>query len=195
VARNPQSQPPAGTSTGTELNADSSSGGKGRPTPTRREKEEARKRPLVANDRTERRRQERVARAAASERARIGMANGDEKYLPARDRGPQRRFVRDYVDARWGIGELMLPFIAVFFITSFAPPDSFILIIGFMAMWAVLIASILEAVFVGAIVKKKLVAKFGRADRGVRMYAALRGFYFRRMRLPKAQVQRGEFPT
>lgn len=195
MARNPQSQSPAGTSPGTELNSDSTSGSKGRPTPTRREKEEARKRPLVANDRTERRRQERTARAAASERARIGMANGDERYLPARDRGPQRRFVRDYVDARWGIGELMLPFIALFFVTSFAPQDSIILILGFMVMWAVLIASILEAVYVGATVKRKLVAKFGRADRGVRLYAAVRGFYFRRMRLPKAQVKRGEFPT
>ena len=195
MARNTQPQAPAGTSPGTELNTDSISSGKGRPTPTRREKEEARKRPLVANDRGERRRQERVARAAASERARIGMAKGDERYMPARDRGPQRRYVRDYVDARWSIGELMLPFIALFFITSFFPPDSLVVVVGFIVMWVVLLGTVIDAIILGAILKRKLTAKFGAAERGTRLYGALRSFYFRQLRLPKAKAKRGEFPV
>ena len=28
---------------------------------------------------------------------------------PARDAGPERRYVRDYIDARFNVGELMLP--------------------------------------------------------------------------------------
>ena len=32
---------------------------------------------------------------------REALANGDERYLPARDKGPVRRFVRDYVDSRF----------------------------------------------------------------------------------------------
>lgn len=195
MARNTQPQAPAGTSPGTELNTDSISSGKGRPTPTRREKEEARKRPLVANDRGERRRQERAARAAAGERQRVGMANGDERYMPARDRGPQRRYVRDYVDARWSIGELMLPFIALFFITSFFPPDSLVVIVGFIVMWVVLLGTVIDAIILGAILKRKLTAKFGSAERGTRLYGALRAFYFRQLRLPKAKAKRGEFPV
>lgn len=195
MARNTQPQAPAGASPGTELNTDSISSGKGRPTPTRREKEEARKRPLVANDRGERRRQERAARAAASERARIGMAKGDERYMPARDRGPQRRYVRDYVDARWSIGELMLPFIALFFITSFFPPDSLVVVVGFIVMWVVLLGTVIDAIILGAILKRKLTAKFGSAERGTRLYGALRAFYFRQLRLPKAKAKRGEFPV
>src|SRR3954454_2884040 len=73
--------------------------GKGAPTPSRKAQEAARKRPLVPNDRKEAARIQRSQSATARERARVGMAAGDEKYLPARDRGVQKRFVRDYVDA------------------------------------------------------------------------------------------------
>ena len=193
MARSTQS--PAGTSPGTELNQDSISSGKGHATPTRKEKEAARKRPLVANDRAERRRREREAAAADRERARIGMANGEQKYLPIRDRGPQRKFVRDYVDARWSLGELLLPTIVIFFITSFFPPESIVTLVGFGIMWLVLVAAIIDAVIVGSILKKKLTEKFGSMEKGSRFYAAMRMVYFRQMRLPKAQVKRGDFPS
>jgi hypothetical protein len=182
-------------SPGTELNQDSVSSGKGRPTPTRKEKEAARKRPLVANDRTERRRQERTATAALRERQRIGQANGEEKYLPIRDRGPQRRYVRDYVDARWSLGELLLPFIALFFIASFFPQFPAIVTVSILVMWAVLLVAAGDIIVLGFVLRKKLAAKFGSADRGVSFYAGLRSVYLRPMRLPKPQVKRGAFPA
>ena len=55
------------------------------------------------------------------DKARIGLANGDEKYLPARDRGPQKRYVRDYVDARFSIGEMLLPFLFIVIIATIIP--------------------------------------------------------------------------
>ena len=61
--------------------------GKHRPTPSRAEQEAARKRPLVA-DTKEARARAKAELASQRERARIGMANGEEKYLPVRDRGP-----------------------------------------------------------------------------------------------------------
>ena len=193
MARSTQS--PAGTSPGTELNQDSISSGKGHATPTRKEKEAARKRPLVANDRAERRRREREAATAERERARVGMANGEQKYLPIRDRGPQRKYIRDYVDARWSVGELLLPTIALFFISSFFPSDSIVQLLGFVIMWFVLVVAIVDAVIVGTILKRKLTETFGSMDTGGRFYAAMRMVYFRQMRLPKAQVKRGEFPV
>ena len=193
MARSTQS--PAGTTPGTELNQDSISNGKGHATPTRKEKEAARKRPLVANDRAERRRREREAAAADRDRARVGMANGEQKYLPIRDRGPQRKFVRDYVDARWSAGEALLPTIVLFFISSFFPTDSIVTLVGFGIMWFVLLVSIVDAVIVGNILKKKLTEKFGSMDKGSRFYAAMRMVYFRQMRLPKPQVKRGDFPS
>ena len=193
MARNTQA--PEGTSPGTELNQDSLSTSKGRPTPTRKEKEAARKRPLVANDRTERRRQEREAAAAMREKQRIGMANGEEKYLPIRDRGVQKRYVRDYVDARWSLGELLLPFIALFFIASFFPQFPAIVTISVLVMWVILLIAIVDIVILGFVLRKKLAAKFGSVDRGVSFYAGLRSVYLRPMRLPKPQVKRGQFPS
>ena len=41
------------------------------------------------------------------------MRTGDERYLPARDKGPVRRFIRDYVDSRFSFIELMIPLLMV----------------------------------------------------------------------------------
>lgn len=180
--------------TGATPDAPTTKDGKGRPTPSRKEKEEARKRPLVVNDRAERRRRERDAAAAQREKARIGMANGDERYLPARDRGPQRKFIRDYIDARWSVGELLLPTIVVFFVTSFFPYEVVVLI-GFGLMWFILIASLIDVVIVGFVLKRRLEEKFGTPDKGYRFYAGIRAVYLRQIRLPKPQVKRGDFPA
>ena len=87
---------------------------KGKPTPPRKEQEAARKRPLVAP----RTKEGKAAQAAKmrSERlaAREGYASGDDKYLPKRDAGPQRRMIRDVVDAGWlTVGEFLLPIMIV----------------------------------------------------------------------------------
>lgn len=194
MARTPET--PSGTTPGTELNTDSISSGKGRPTPSRKEKEDARKRPLVVNDRGERRRREREAAAVQREKQRVGMANGDEKYMPVRDRGPQRKFVRDYIDARWSIGELLLPMIALFFITSFFPAESLVVLIGFGLMWFILIAAIIDIIVVNIVLKRRLQERFGegKVEKGLRLYAAMRAVYLRQLRLPKPQRKRGDFP-
>lgn len=193
MARNTQA--PEGTSPGTELNQDSVSTGKGRPTPTRKEKEAARKRPLVANDRAERRRQEREASAALREKQRIGLANGDERFLPMRDRGPQRRFIRDYVDARTGISELFFPIILLILVATFFPQYPVVVITSTLAMYVVILLVLIDVIVLGIILRKRLVAKFGSADKGFRLYSAMRAVYFRPMRLPKPQVKRGVYPT
>ena len=193
MARNTQA--PEGTSPGTELNQDSMSTGKGRPTPTRKEKEAARKRPLVANDRAERRRQEREALAVQRERQRIGQANGEEKFLPMRDRGPQRRYIRDYVDARTGISELFFPIILIILIATFFPQYPVVVLTSTLAMYVVILLVIIDVVVLGLILRKKLVEKFGTAEKGFRLYSAMRAVYFRPMRLPKPQVKRGAWPV
>ena len=189
--------PPTDTSPGTTLNEDSISAGKGRPTPTRKQKEEARKRPLVSSDRTAARKASRDAMAEAREKARIGMAQGVEKYLPIRDRGPQKKYVRDYVDARFSIGELMIPFMVVLIITSlFSEVIPAVTMIGFVALWGFFILAIADVLILGVILRRKLAAKFGedRVEK-VRWYAAMRALQLRLMRLPKPQVKRGQFPV
>ncbi len=169
--------------------------GKGHATPTRKEKEEARKRPLVSSDRTAARKQSRDQIQAQRERARIGMAAGEEKYLPARDRGPQKRYVRDYVDARFSIGELLIPLMLVVIVLTFFPQVA-VQTIGFLALWAFFIVAIADVVILGFILNRKMTAKFGIGKvEKIRWYAAMRALQLRLMRLPKPQVKRGQFPS
>ena len=171
---------------------------KGHATPTRKEQEAARKRPLVPSDRRLASKQSRTQMQAARERARIGMANGEEKYLPMRDKGPQKKYVRDYIDARWSLGEFLLPLLGVviisYFFESFIVGLSAYVIIG---VWAMILVVIGEGVIVGMLLRRKLAAKFGadRVERGVRWYAFMRMIQLRVLRLPKPQVKRGQFPS
>lgn len=178
-----------------ELNQDSVTSGKGRATPTRKEKEEARKQPLVSGDRVAARRKARTQQQAQRERARIGMAAGEEKYLPVRDRGPQKRYVRDYVDARFSIGELLIPLMFLVIILTFFPQPE-VQLVGIAALWVFFALAVIDTVVLGFQVTRKLAAKFG-ADRveKVRWYAAMRALQLRLMRLPKPQVKRGQFPV
>ena len=174
---------------------DEAAAGKGRPTPTRKEREAARKRPLVPNDRKQAAKEHREKMNAAREKARIGMANGDEKYLPQRDKGPQKRWVRDYVDARISIGEFLIPVMFFVIILTFIPSieAQTISIIG---LWAFFLVAVLDSTLLGYIVRRKLTQKYG-ADKveKVRWYAAMRSLQLRMLRLPKPQVKRGQFPA
>jgi len=169
--------------------------GKGRPTPTRKEREAANLRPLVSDDRKEARRHARSVQQAERERARVGMANGEEKYLPVRDRGPQKRFVRDYVDARFSVGEMLVPaMFVVIILTLFPQPE--VQVFGLMALWGFFIIAAIDAILLGIRLRRKIVEKFGesRAEK-VRWYAAMRSLQLRIMRLPKPQVKRRQFPS
>jgi hypothetical protein len=94
--------------------------GKGRATPSRAEQEAARKRPLVP-DTKEAKARAKADLAAQREKARVGMAAGDPKYLPARDQGPQRKFVRDFVDGGWHLAEFVMPAMVIVILATFIP--------------------------------------------------------------------------
>jgi hypothetical protein len=193
VARNIKN--PTDGDVGYELNQDSVSSGKGRPTPTRREKEAARKRPLVSNDRKEARRISRAQAQTQRDAQRIGMANGVEKYMPVRDRGPQRRFVRDYVDARSSVGEFLIPIMVIVLILTVVPSAE-VQVGAFVLLWVFFIGAVIDCVILGFVLRKKLRAKFGsdNVESGVRWYGGMRALQFRPMRLPKPQVKRREYP-
>lgn len=168
--------------------------GKGHATPTRREREAANLRPLVTNDRKAANKASRAKMALAREKARLGMAAGEERYLPARDRGQQRRFVRDYIDARFSVGEAMIPLMFLVILTTFIPG---IEVYSFLALWVFFVLAIGDCVLLGFILKKKIAVKFGAdsVQSGTRWYAAMRALQLRPMRLPKAQVKRRQYPS
>lgn len=170
--------------------------GKGRPTPTRAEQEAARKRPLVA-DTKEARARARAELNEKREKARVGMAAGDDRYLTARDKGPQRRFVRDWVDSKWSLSEWIMPLMLLVIVIGFLPSSGFLVTYSFFALWGVILLVIIEMVITSARVKGAARRKFGadRTERGLGWYAAMRQVQMRFLRLPKPQVKRGGKPV
>ncbi len=166
--------------------------GKGRPTPRRKDREAESRRPLVSNNRKERRARQREQR----DRARDGMARGDERYLPVRDKGPQKKWVRDFVDARWNFGEFLIPMMFAVIIATFLPSLE-AQVISIIVLWGFFALAIIDAVWLGRQVRRGLGAKYGpeNVEKGVRWYAAMRALQMRGLRLPKAQVARGERPS
>ena len=179
----------------TETPAGTAVTGKGRPTPSRAEQEAARKRPLVA-DTKEAKARAKADLAAQREKARIGMAAGDERYLPARDKGPQRKFVRDFVDAGWHLGEAVMPAMVLVIIFTFIPVPA-VTYWSFVGLWIFILFVIGDMILTSIRVKQAAKNKFGesRIEKGLGWYAAMRTIQMRFMRLPKAQVKRGEHPV
>ena len=87
----------------------------------------------VAKERDKEKRREALARQ------RTAMVTGDDAGLPARDKGPERRYIRDYIDARWSVGEIVLPIMIIvlalsFLRTSWALMTVFFLTYGLIAV-------------------------------------------------------------
>src|SRR5690606_11074099 len=96
--------------------------GKGRPTPKRRDAEGRRRTPVAAPvNRKEAYRRYRERVKAEQARRREAMLRREEWALPARDRGPVRRFARDWVDSRRLPGQYFLPVVLFIMVLSLIP--------------------------------------------------------------------------
>ncbi|MFC6156356.1 DUF3043 domain-containing protein [Kribbella jiaozuonensis] len=174
-------------------------GGKGRPTPSRREAEAARK----AAFKKPRNRKEASAirrEKVRTERSKMqtAMQTGDDRYLPAADKGPVRRFARDYVDARYSVMEFALPILLVVSLVGVVFSPQFPWLAGmvnllFLAM-ILLIAA--DWFLLTAGLRKQVGVKFPKGStKGLGFYAVRRTMQMRRWRLPKPMVKRGEKPS
>ncbi|WP_421084105.1 DUF3043 domain-containing protein [Rothia nasimurium] len=166
---------------------------KGRPTPSRKEREAARRTPLVPADRKAAKEAQREADREFRAKQQQALQTGDERYLPVNDRGPQRRYIRDYVDARFNVGDFMLIVIlAIFIVGLFTPAFQQYTVL---AMWAFILLWIIDYMILWRGLKKKLTEKFGSIEPRSGFYAFNRSMMIRRFRLPKPQVKRGEYPN
>ncbi|MFM7596957.1 MAG: DUF3043 domain-containing protein, partial [Actinomycetota bacterium] len=150
--------------------------GKGRPTPSRKEAEAARKQALkVPKDpkaaKKAARERDREARAAQ----RAALVAGDERALPARDRGPARRYTRDFVDSRYTIAEYFIFIALAVLVLGFVPNPTIQVFVSIAWMALVAIVAFDEA-FLLIRLNNKLRKQFpDKAERkGCLFYAALR---------------------
>jgi hypothetical protein len=164
--------------------------GKGRPTPSRRDAEAARKQRLGAlpADPKAARRAEREAQRAGYDRSRQALKAGDERYYPARDQGKARAFVRDYVDGRFRLLELLMPLVVLSWLTL-VTGRSGVIVVGQLVMEIVVVIGLILGVWLSFRVKRAVTAEFGPDDvRGTGFYAFSRALMPRFMRQPKPKV-------
>ncbi|MBZ3903228.1 DUF3043 domain-containing protein [Streptomyces brasiliscabiei] len=168
---------------------------KGRPTPKRSEAQGQRR--SVANTPTTRKeaaKRSRDERRSAMEKQRQALATGDERYLPARDKGPVRRFARDFVDSRFHIAEFFLPLAVIILVLSMVQVAS-LQNIALLLWLFVIVLIVVDSISLGFRLKKQLNERFPDANKkGAVAYALMRTLQMRRLRLPKPQVKRGERP-
>ncbi|YAL84434.1 DUF3043 domain-containing protein [Dermacoccaceae bacterium W4C1] len=165
---------------------------KGRPTPTRRESEASRRKPLVPADRQAAKKADKEAARAKRVQQREALARGDESALPPRDRGPIKKYLRNTVDSRLSIGEILLPLMLVMLVLMFIRLPA-LQMLALFGVWIIVLLGILDAVLLWRRTKREVVAKFGQEPpKGSASYLVMRAFQMRMSRLPKATVKRGD---
>ena len=165
--------------------------GKNRPTPSRKEAEAARKARLKpARTRKEINAANRARRAEQGDKMRNAMKTGDERYLPLRDKGPVKRFIRDWVDARFTFAEIVLPVLIIALVVPYISME--------LAMYSqlftlvVMATVIINLVALRFLLRKELKRRFPDNDlKGTTYYAIMRSIQIRPLRLPKPQVKIG----
>lgn len=172
--------------------------GKGRPTPKRKDAEARNRRPLVV-DKKEARKRRREQRDEVYKKQREALdGTGDERYLPLNDQGPLRRYIRDFVDARFAIGELFMPIVLAFLILSIAfSRNQQLNSILLFTMWGLLLLALIEAIITTIIINRSLL-KITDGDKRVKKgngrYILMRLASPRRMRRPRPSGPRGSRP-
>ncbi|MFG2333743.1 DUF3043 domain-containing protein [Streptomyces sp. NPDC048604] len=168
---------------------------KGRPTPKRSEAQTQRRRAQTApTDRKDAMKRQREVRRQELAKQREALSSGDERYLPVRDKGPVRRFVRDYVDSRFAVAEFFLPMAVVILVLSMIRAGNLQQIS--LVLWlGIIVMIVIDSVFLSFRLRKQLNERFpNEPKRGAVAYGLMRTLQMRRLRLPKPQVKRGERP-
>ncbi|MFC8830502.1 DUF3043 domain-containing protein [Streptomyces sp. NPDC057137] len=168
---------------------------KGRPTPKRSEAQTQRRRASTTpTDRKSAMKKQREARRVDLAKQRQALASGDERYLPARDKGPVRRFVRDYVDARFCMAEFFLPLAVIILVLSMVQVGQ-LQNIALLLWLGIIVLIVVDSIGIWIRLKKQLALRFpDEPKRGAVAYALMRTLQMRRLRLPKPQVKRGDRP-
>jgi hypothetical protein len=121
------------------------------------------------------------------------MARGDDNYLPARDRGPVRKYVRDVVDSRRNVGSFFLVIAAVALIGTIAP-SAIVKNYASLLLFGFFLVMIVDSVILSRRIKRKVAERFPKGDhssRGLAWYGISRSTMIRRWRFPKPDVALG----
>lgn len=189
-------EPPAPT-TAANVESPRTRDRKGHATPTRKEAQAARQRPLVIEDRKAAKVAAQQARFEQQQKVNQAMQTGDERYLPQWDKGKARRFARDYVDARFSIGEFFIPLALVVMVLMVVaqqwPELAMNMTLG---LYIFIFVGMIDAIIMSLMLIRLMRKYFaeGEIPKGTAFYAFRRVFIMRRWRTPRPLVARGEWP-
>lgn len=157
---------------------------KDKPTPSRKEAEALRRQRITRQLTPREARRESAAKNRA-ERLRVAQA---------REAQPEKALLRDYIDARFSVGQFLLPSLVVILALSFlyqvAP---FMTLVSTAAMYLFIFAVILDGVLMWRGFKRVLAQRMPKASsKGLLMYAINRMIQIRRFRMPAPRIKRGD---
>ena len=169
--------------------------GKGRPTPKRSEARKARRAPAPGN-RKEAAALQRERGREARAKARQALLTGNERDLPPRDAGPERRLARDVVDSRSTVGQFFMPgmlaVVVATIIAGNATKSAAVLGVVNLSGLVVFATVMFDCARCGRLARRAVAEKFSGAEvRGISMYAISRAMLPRRFRRPPPKVARG----
>jgi hypothetical protein len=170
--------------------------GKGRPTPRRREAQKRRTGPVAPPPKTRREAYRRMREQGGDRRTELreGMRSGDDRYLTNRDRGPERRLVRDIVDSRRNAGVLFLMSAVVYFAGLLIPNTTIKAAIT--SLWlTVLLLLVVDSTVLAFKIRRLIRQRFPETTQrmgGLVFYGVTRATMFRRWRAPKVAVEVGD---
>ena len=168
-------------------------GAKGRPTPKRREAEAGRRRGVMDSPPADKR-EAKARRREQARAARAGLMRGEDRYLPARDRGPVRALVRDLVDSRRSASSLFLPS-ALLVVVGGLFPQPAVVRVTYLLWVAVLIVIVVDSTLLSRRVLTRVRRDFPDSTErspGLVFYAVMRAMQLRRLRVPQPAVDVGD---
>ena len=157
--------------------------GKGAPTPTRRQAEAARR--------------QRVNPVLTKKEARVHERDvrraNQTKAMAAQENLPERVLLRDYIDARFNVTEILLPaWILVLAVSLLGTKWPLLVEISVFAVWGLLAVAVTDLYLMWRGYKKLLNLRHpGAPTRGLFMLAVNRALSIRPWRAPAPRVKRG----
>jgi hypothetical protein len=137
---------------------------------------------------SEKRRQDRVEQRA-------GMMAGDERFLPARDRGPIRAIARDVIDSRLNVGTIFIFALVAILVGSIQSMPTRVQAGANLLFLFMILALVVDSAFVFRRIRRLAKERHPNATErwgSLFFYTVMRSISFRFMRVPKPRVKVGQ---
>jgi hypothetical protein len=169
--------------------------GKGRPTPKRSEANKGREQ-AITGSRTRSSAGSAGSKAPAdrTDRARRydAMKRGEDWALNPRDKGPERKLVRDFVDSKRRISEFYMYALIVLLLALFSRNKT---VEDYVSPFVIVLIVLvfIDGFLIRMQIRRLMAQRFpGSSARGLTLYAVIRALQIRRFRVPAPQVKPGD---